>query len=71
MQGFTGSVSLQVTGVPNRVTATFNPVTVNGLGSSVLKLQAGRKSRVGTYNLTITGTSGSLVHSTTVTLVLQ
>ena len=71
LQGFTGSVSLQVTGVPNRVTASFNPVTVNGSGSSVLKVQAGRKSRAGTYNLTITGTGGSLVHSTTVTLVLQ
>jgi hypothetical protein len=70
-QGFAGSVSLKVTGVPSRVTASFNPVTVSGSGSSVLKMQAGRKSRAGTYNLTITGTSGNLVHSTFVTLVLQ
>jgi Domain of unknown function (DUF1929)/PKD domain len=71
LQGFAGSVSLNVTGVPSRVTASFNPVTVSGSGSSVLKMQAGRKSRAGTYNLTITGTSGNHVHSTTVTLVLQ
>jgi len=29
LQGFTGSVSLKVTGVPSRVTASFNPATVN------------------------------------------
>jgi hypothetical protein len=71
LQGFTGSVSLNITGVPSRVTASFNPTTVSGSGSSVLKMQPGRRSRAGTYNLTITGTSGNLVHSTSVTLVLK
>jgi hypothetical protein len=71
LQGFTSSVSLKVTGVPGRVTASFNPATVSGSGSSVLKMQASRRSRAGTYKLTITGTSGSLAHSTTVTLVLK
>jgi hypothetical protein len=71
LQGFTGSVSLKVTGVPSRVTASFNPATVSGSGSSVLKMQAGRRSRAGIYKLTITGTSGNLVHSVSVTLVLK
>jgi hypothetical protein len=71
LQGFTGSVSLKVTGVPSRVTAGFSPATVSGSGSSVLKMQAGSRSRAGTYKLTITGTSGNLVHSTSVTLVLK
>jgi hypothetical protein len=71
LQGFTGSVGLNVAGVPGRVTASFNPATVSGSGSSVLKMQASRRSRAGTYKLTITGTSGSLAHSTTVTLVLK
>jgi hypothetical protein len=71
LQGFTSSVSLKVTGVPGRVTASFNPAAVSGSGFSVLKMQAGRRSRAGTYKLTITGTSGSLAHSTTVTLVLK
>ena len=69
--GFTGTVSLKVTGLPGRVTASFNPATVNGSGSSVLTIRAGSRSRAGTYKLTITGTSGSLVHSTSVTLVLK
>jgi hypothetical protein len=71
LQGFTGSVSLKVTGVPSRVTASFNPATVSGSGSSILKMQASRRSRAGTYKLTISGTSGNLVHSTSVTLVLK
>jgi uncharacterized membrane protein len=69
--GFTGTVSLKVTGLPGRVTASFNPATVNGSGSSVLTIRAGSRSRAGTYKLTNTGTSGSLVHSTSVTLVLK
>ncbi|HKV64738.1 MAG TPA: galactose oxidase-like domain-containing protein [Candidatus Acidoferrum sp.] len=69
--GFAGSVSLKATGLPSRVSASFNPVTVNGSGSSALTVHAGSKSRAGTYNLTITGTSGNLVHSTSVTLVLK
>jgi hypothetical protein len=69
--GFTGSVSLKVTGLPSRVSASFNPVTVNGSGSSALTIHAGSRSRAGTYKLTITGTSGNLVHSTSVTLVLK
>jgi hypothetical protein len=69
--GFTGSVSLKVAGLPSRVSASFNPVTVNGSGSSTLTIHAGSRSRAGTYKLTITGTSGNLVHSTSVTLVLK
>jgi len=68
---FTGSVSLMVAGVPRRVTASFNPTTVNSSGSSVLTIRVGSRSRAGTYKLTITGTSGNLVHSTSVTLVLK
>jgi hypothetical protein len=71
LQGFTGSVSLKATGAPNSVTASFNPATVSGTGSSILRLQAGKSSRAGTYKLKITGTSGSLSHSTTVDLILQ
>jgi hypothetical protein len=70
-QGFTGSVSLKVSGVPSRVTASFNPTAITGSGSSVLTIRAGSRSHAGSYKLTITGTSGNLVHSTSVTLVLK
>ena len=68
LNGFAGTVGLSVTGLPSQATATFNPTSVTGSGSSTLTITA---KRTGTSTLTITGTSGSLTHSTTVTLVVQ
>jgi hypothetical protein len=66
-----GAVALCVGGLPSAPSASFNPTTVGGSGSSVLKMQAGRRPHAGTYKLTITGTSGNLVHSTSISLVLK
>lgn len=70
-QGFTGTVSLRVSGVPGRVSVSWNPATVSGSGSAVLTIRANKPARSGTYTLTITGTSGNLVHSIPLTLVVQ
>ncbi len=68
--GFNGSVTLSAL-VPNGATASFNPTAVaGGSGSSTLSVNTGTAVR-GTYTLTITGTSGSLTHSTTVNLKLR
>jgi len=69
--GFTGTVSLSVSGLPSGVTGTFNPTSVAGSGHSTLSVSASSQGKVGTYTLTIKGTSGSLIHSTTVTLVVK
>ena len=71
VQGFTGTVSLSVSGVPGRVSASWNPATVSGSGSAVLTVRVNKPARPGTYTLTITGTSGNLVHSIPLTLVVQ
>lgn len=71
LQGFTGTVTLSLSGLPARASASWNPSTVAGSGSSVLTIRANKPARSGTYNLTITGTSGSLVHSIPLTLVVQ
>ena len=68
---FTGTVTLSVTGLPRRTSAAFNPPTITGFGSSVLTLYVGYRAQPGTYRLTITGTSGSLVHSTNAILQIQ
>ena len=68
--GFTGIVNLSVTGVPPGATATFNPSSLQGSGLSSLAIVPGANTPGGTYTLTITGTSGPLVHSATATLTI-
>lgn len=71
LSGFTGTVSLSVSGLPARVTASSNPSTVPGSGSSVLTIRVNKPARTGTYNLTVTGTYGNLAHSIPLTPVVQ
>jgi Domain of unknown function (DUF1929)/PKD domain len=71
LQGFTGAVSLSVSGLPSRTSASWNPSTVTGSGSSVLTIRVNKPARSGTYTLTITGTYGNLVHSIPLTLAVQ
>ena len=68
--GFTDTVNLSVSGLPTGATATFNPTSVAGSGTSSLTVSTATTA-TGTYTLTITGTSGSFSHSTTVTLVVS
>ena len=69
--GFTGGVTLSVRGLPSGANATFstNP-TSGGSASSTMSVTTSSSTPTGSYALTITGTSGSLTHSTTVTLVV-
>jgi hypothetical protein len=71
VNGFTGTVSLSVTGLGSRVTGTFSPTSVTGSGTSTLTVTVNRRATTGTRTLTITGVSGSLSHSTTASLVIQ
>jgi thermitase len=67
--GFTGPVTLAVSGLPSRATASFSPNPATG--SSSLNVTTSTKSPTGTYTLTIKGTSGGLTAQTKVTLVLR
>jgi uncharacterized membrane protein len=66
--GFTGNVNLAVSGLPAGVTASFTPNPTTG--TSVLTVTASNSAIVGTYNVTVTGTSGTL-SATAPNLVLQ
>jgi hypothetical protein len=68
--GFSGPVSLSVSGLPSGATANFNPASVTGSGSSTLSVTANSGTVLGSYPLTITGVSGTLSHTATVTLVV-
>jgi serine protease len=66
--GFAGTVTFSVSGLTGGAKASFNPTSVNTSGSSKMTVTAGNKT--GTLTLTITGTSGSLQHTTSVTLIV-
>src|SRR4030095_2036923 len=68
--GFAGSVALSVFGLPTAATANFSPASIGaGAGSALTIGTLGVAA--GTYPLTITGTSGSLSHSTGVSLTVN
>jgi hypothetical protein len=69
--GFTGTVSFSASGLPSGATASFNPTSVAGSGSSTMSVTTSSTTPAGSYPLTITGTSGTLTHSTSVTLVVS
>ena len=72
LKGFTGTVALSVAGLPTGATGTFNPTSISGgSGSSTLNISTSNSTPKGTYTLTITGTSGALMHKATVTLVVS
>lgn len=62
--GFMGPVTLSVTGCPQSATCSIS-------SSSALTVATTSNVRTGTYTLLITGTSGSLTHSTPVTLTVS
>ena len=71
LNGFTGTAALSMSGLPTGATASFNPTSVTGSGSSTLTVVTASTTPAGTYPLTITGVSGTLSHSAAVTLVVQ
>ncbi len=69
--GFTGTVTLKLTGQPAGTSVSWigNPVT--GSGSATLKVRTTGSTVRTTYTLKITGTSGSLSHQVTVGLTVR
>lgn len=61
--GFTGSVTLSVSGLPSGVTALWNPNPASG--NSQLTLTASNSAPVGQYTITVSGKSGALSATTT------
>ncbi len=70
INGFNSAVTLSAFGLPSGVSASFspNPVTppAGGAASSTFTVSLSPSFTPSAFTLTITGTSGSLIHSTTV-----
>ncbi len=67
--GFTGGVSLSVSGLPSGVTASFSKSTTTG--SSALTLTVGNSVSRGIYTLIVTGTSGALTGNSVLSVAVD
>jgi hypothetical protein len=67
--GFQGAVTLAVSGLPQGVTASFNPAGASGSGT--LTLTATNSAALGASIVTLTGTSGSASNTTTIDLTVS
>ena len=74
LNGFSAAVGLLLSGCPASATCTLGSSSVTppsgGSTTSSLSIVTGGTTPPGTYPIKITGTSGSLTHSATVTLVV-
>jgi hypothetical protein len=71
LSGFTGTVTLSVSGLPTGASGSFSPATISTSGSSTLTITTTSGTAAGTYTVTITGTSGSTQRTSTATLVIN
>jgi hypothetical protein len=71
LNGFADTVALAVTGLPANATATFTPASLVGSGTATLNVTTAADTPPGNSTLTITGTSGSLTHTTATALVVN
>jgi hypothetical protein len=65
---FSGTVLLTASGLPNGVTAAFNTNSASLTG--VLTLTATSTATAGSYNITVTGSSGTLIETTNIALTV-
>jgi len=71
--GFNAAVALSASGQPSGVTVGFSPTSIAapGSGSSTVSITVASTTVPGTYPIAITGTSGSTIHSATLTLTVS
>ena len=53
VNGFNNAVTLSVSGLPSRTTASFSPSSVTGSGTSTLTISTRNRTPIGTFSLTI------------------
>lgn len=67
---FVGNVGYTISGLPTGAAATFTPSVIAGSGSSILSITTTGATAAGSYALVVTGTSGTLQHTASVSLTI-
>lgn len=72
VNGFSGTINFTVTGLPPGSNIPFPPPSIIGSATSSFSILTSKTlTPIGTFTLTITGTSGALSHSQQVTLQMR
>ena len=71
INGFTGNVTVAISGLPTGVTASPASVTLTPGVAATVTLTAGATAAAGSPTITFTGTSGALSHTATVALTVS
>ncbi|MGC2618648.1 MAG: peptidase S53, partial [Acidobacteriaceae bacterium] len=66
--GFDSAITLTASGEGGQNSVSFSPTSITGAGSSTMKITVGRSAATGNHTITVTGKSGSITETTTVTL---
>jgi Domain of unknown function (DUF1929) len=69
--GFNSVVNFSKVGLPSGVTASFNPSSVTGSGTSTLTLTAATTAPPTTKSFTVTGASGNMARSVSLSVTVQ
>jgi subtilase family serine protease len=71
LNGFNSAVALSISGLPTGITTSFSPTSIaSGSNSSTLKISVASGVAAGTSVLGVTGTSGSITQTQTITLAV-
>ncbi len=71
LNGYSNTVTLSLSGCPSGATCSISPSSVGPpYSASTLSVSTTSSIALGTYTITITGTDGTLTHTTTVNLVV-
>jgi hypothetical protein len=71
ISGFNTNVNLSASGLPPGASVGFSPAIVTNSGNSTLSITTSVSTPLGSYPITIIGTSGTLAHTNTVSLIVS
>ena len=69
--GFSGTITFSVSGLPPGASGSFNPGSLSGSGSTTLTIATAANTALGNFTFDVLGMSGSLSHGTSASLTVN